>query len=84
MNNDDYTLYLWEDIGVIDKINQGFSSARKFILEQENFKFMSILAGPATNNPTYTAVRAVVRIDYKPNHNIFYPSTHLSSREDFL
>ncbi len=74
----EHTLYLWEDTGTIEKKFQ-----KKTVLEQETISFTPILAGPVTNNPNPSAVRAVVKIVSEQNEHIYYPSTEKRGRDDF-
>lgn len=90
LRNGDHTLYLWE----VDRSHLKVSRVQKSylkmpIVEQEIDKFMSILAGPATNNPNHATVRVVMGLETTPTlsiptHHIIHPSTRADGVDDYF
>lgn len=82
----DYTLRLWENLDPSSPednsaIFRKAAQAGTSLLELEKVKFTSILAGHAVNNPSPSAVKAVIAF---PDGDVFFPSTSKSSRDYLL
>ena len=78
----DHTLFLWEVDRSQLKVQKAFM--KRPIVEQEEERFMSILAGPPANNPSHTAVRVVMGLETASTQHIIHPSTSVDSTEDYF
>ena len=85
LRSDDHTLFLWKADRSQLKVSKVQKTSLKLsILEQEEERFMSILAGPPANNPSHSSVKVVMGLETTPTQHIIYPSTSVDSTEDYF